>query len=249
MLWHIGVSHFSEKVRWALDYKGVEHERRTPAPPAHMAVALWLTRGAQKTFPVLELDGEAIGDSSAIIGTLEARYPEPPLYPEDPFARRRALDLEKFFDEGLGPAVRLVGWHHMRQDRERLGDVAVRSLPGPLRRFGPARAAITTFAGTFVNLRYRVADREAESRARAAIVAGVDRLEAELGGGEYLAGDAFSVADLTAASLLYPFVLPPEGPDLPSAPESGQPFVAELRERPFWGWVERMFERHRKRRV
>ena len=32
ILWHLGVSHYSEKVRWALAYKGVEHERRT-APP------------------------------------------------------------------------------------------------------------------------------------------------------------------------------------------------------------------------
>ena len=27
VLWHIGISHYSEKARWALDYKRVEHER------------------------------------------------------------------------------------------------------------------------------------------------------------------------------------------------------------------------------
>jgi glutathione S-transferase len=30
LLWHIPLSHFSEKVRWALDYKGIAH-RRQPA--------------------------------------------------------------------------------------------------------------------------------------------------------------------------------------------------------------------------
>ena len=66
VLWHIPVSHYNEKVRWALDYKDVEHERRAPPPPSHMAVSLWLTRGASYTFPVLQLDGHAYGDSTKI---------------------------------------------------------------------------------------------------------------------------------------------------------------------------------------
>ena len=28
VLWHIPVSHYSEKARWALAHKGIEHERR-----------------------------------------------------------------------------------------------------------------------------------------------------------------------------------------------------------------------------
>jgi glutathione S-transferase len=61
--------------------------------------------------------------------------------------------------------------------------------------------------------RYRSLDRDdaAAERALAKVLAGFDRLEAELGEGDYLAGEAFGVADLTAASLLYRIVLPPEG--------------------------------------
>ena len=105
VLWHIPVSHYNEKVRWALARKGVEHERRAPVPGAHMVVALWLTRGATKTFPVLQLDGEAIGDSTAIIAALE-RAPSRAAarIPTDPDERRRALELEDYFDEQLGPA-------------------------------------------------------------------------------------------------------------------------------------------------
>jgi glutathione S-transferase len=44
VLWQIAISHYSEKVRWALAYKGIEHRRRSPAPGAHMVYALWLTR-------------------------------------------------------------------------------------------------------------------------------------------------------------------------------------------------------------
>ncbi|HYH61830.1 MAG TPA: glutathione S-transferase family protein [Solirubrobacterales bacterium] len=247
VLWHIGVSHYSEKVRWALDWKDVEHERREPPPPIHMGLALWWSRGETKTFPVLELYGERILDSTAIIGALEARYPEPPLYPEDPAERRRALDLEDYFDENLGPAVRLFGWHHLRQDSELLGKVTEKNLPGPVRNFGPARAGVNTFASTFANLRFKVSDPAAEAEARRVIDECLDRLENELGDGEHLVGDTFSVADLTAAALLYPLVLPPEGPQgIQGVPATAQAYEDELRQRPSYEWVQQTFANYRK---
>ena len=73
-LWHLPISHYSEKARWALDVKGVEHRRRTAPPGIHMAVALRLTRGRGFTFPILVLDGRAIADSTAIVQVLEQGY-------------------------------------------------------------------------------------------------------------------------------------------------------------------------------
>src|SRR5262245_27885983 len=134
ILWHIGVSHFSEKVRWTLEYKGVEHERRAPMPSAHMVVALWLTRGQCKTFPVMRIGDETIGESSAIIGALEKHYPDPELYPEDPAERRRALDLERFFDENLAPQIRQLAWHEVSKEPERFVQVVGDTVPTPLRR-------------------------------------------------------------------------------------------------------------------
>src|SRR5262245_9222949 len=32
LLWHIPLSHYSEKVRWALDYKGIPHRRQVLGP-------------------------------------------------------------------------------------------------------------------------------------------------------------------------------------------------------------------------
>src|SRR5258705_6552572 len=106
ILWHIGISHYNEKARWALDLKGVGHERRALVPGYHIAVARALTRGRCNTTPILELDGRRIGDSTAIIRALEERYPQPSLYPTEPVERRRALELEHFFDEELGPYIR-----------------------------------------------------------------------------------------------------------------------------------------------
>ena len=125
-LWHVPIAHYSEKARWALAYKNVEHDRKSPPPGPHMAIALALTRGRQKTFPVLALNGDRVGDSTAIIAALEERYPDPPLYPADPAERRRALALEDWFDEELGPHLRLLGWHELSRDPARLERIEIR---------------------------------------------------------------------------------------------------------------------------
>jgi glutathione S-transferase len=249
ILWHIEISHYNEKARWALDLKGVDYERRAPTPGAHMLVALWLTRGRHKTFPVLQLDGEAIGDSTAIIAALERGFPDPPLYPEDPDERSRALDLEEFFDEELGPHVRLLAFHEATKDPAIVERFTVDVLPRRLADVAPVRAGAARFFSAFTGLRYGVkSDRRAEL-ARGKILAGFDRLESELGDREYLVGDRFTVADLTAASLLYPLVQPPEGPWLPPPPAALERFREPLEDRPGFRWVEEMFRRHRQRAV
>src|SRR5262245_22604616 len=106
LLWHIPLSHFSEKVRWALDYKGIPHVRRVLGPD--YLIRAWRATG-RGTLPILFPDGQdgrAIGDSTHIIAALEERHPDPPLYPADAAARERALALEDDLDETLGPALR-----------------------------------------------------------------------------------------------------------------------------------------------
>jgi glutathione S-transferase len=246
ILWQIRISHYSEKARWALDYKGVEPELRAPPPGVHMLVALALTRGRHKTFPVLQLDGQTVGDSTAIIAALEKRFPEPALYPEDPEERRRALELEDWFDEELGPHIRLLVFHEATRDPELLAEAVVPDVPRPLRRVRGAGVAAARYVSTFVGWRYGVKSTEAAELARGRVMAALDRLEAELDGNEYLVGDRFSVADLTAAALFYPLVLPPEGPLLPDPPEGFKSFLAPLEDREGCRWVEEMFRRHRR---
>jgi glutathione S-transferase len=104
VLWHLEPSHYNEKARWALDYKRVPHVRRAVTPGLQELTARRL--GAGRTTPILQLNGRAIGDSTRIIEEIELRWPEPPLYPSDPEERRRALELEEYFDEGVGPDIR-----------------------------------------------------------------------------------------------------------------------------------------------
>jgi glutathione S-transferase len=248
VLIQLDISHFSEKIRWALDRKRIPHVRRSPVPGSHMPISFVLTRGESITLPLLQLDGRTIADSTAILAALEERYPEPPLYPADPEQRRRALELEDFFDEELGPHARLLPFHELTNEPAMFAEVAAAAVPGPL---GQAKGLVGLYARTYTGLRFGVRDEAAAATAREKIVAALDRLEAELeanGGGEFLVGDSFSVADLTAASLFYPVVGPDEGP-LPvetPTPPALERFRAEISDRPGYLWVEETFRRHRR---
>ncbi len=243
----LDISHYSEKIRWALDFKRVPHVRRSPLPGSHMPIAFALTRGESITLPLLQLDGRTIADSTAILAALEQRYPQPPLYPADPEQRRRALALEDFFDEELGPHARLLPFHELSNEPAMFAEVAAAAVPGLL---GKAKGPIGLYARAYTGLRFGVRDDAAAIVARAKIVAALDRLESELeanGGGEFLVGDSFSVADLTAASLFYPVVGPDEGPlpaDSPTPPRL-EAFRNEIEQRPGYLWVEETFRRHR----
>jgi glutathione S-transferase len=74
----------------------------------------------------------------------------------------------------------------------------------------------------------------------------LDRLEADLGEEDYLVGSRFTVADLTAATLLYPLVSPPQAPSaFTHMPEPYERFRASLRKRRGYRWVQEIFHRHR----
>ena len=108
-LWQFTSSHFNEKARWALDFKRVPHIRHSMIPGFHVATVKRMT--GKTHVPVLKLNGTAVSDSSRIIEALEHAYPDPALYPADPAERRRALELEDYFDEELGPYIRRWIFH------------------------------------------------------------------------------------------------------------------------------------------
>jgi glutathione S-transferase len=122
-----------------------------------------VTRGRSYTFPVLQLDGRAIGDSTAVIAALEERYPEPPLYPPDEIERRRALDLEDWFDEELGPYIRRFAFHELRRDADEFGEVAREAAPPWTTRF---RRAGLACGRAFTGTRFLAASDRASERAR-----------------------------------------------------------------------------------
>jgi glutathione S-transferase len=245
VLYHIEISHYNEKARWALDYKGIPHVRKAPPPMMHMGWAAWLTRGKSNTFPILKLNGTAIGDSTRIIEALEREHPEPLLYPADPDERRRALELEDHFDEELGPHIRRYLFHRALEEAD-TGEFIDGALGSSPRAVKATMRATAPVGKRLLRLRYGITPEEAEA-SRQKMLAAIDRLEAEIQPSGYLVGDGFTVADLTAAALLFPLVRPPEAPYMipPPMPPSFESLRESLSERPGYRWVAQMYRQHR----
>jgi glutathione S-transferase len=241
VLWHLKVSHYNEKARWALDYKRVPHTRRAAVPGRHERIARKLAGGP--TLPVLVIDGQAIQDSTRIIEELERRHPEPPLYPADPAERRRALDLEDFFDEELGPYSRLLALHHMLPDADLLLGAFTPDLVGATRM--AARAAFPLVRRR-ITADFEINDCSVTIAFQKLRAAG-DRFEAELQPSGYLVGETFTVADLTLAALLAPLVAPDQFPY--PQPQRDHPRLAPARaalgESGLLDWTRGIYALHR----
>lgn len=240
-LWHFRVSHYNEKVRWALDYKRWPHLRRALVPGFHVPWVRLLT--GQTKLPVIKLDGRVLVDSSSIIAALEQLRPDPPLYPADPTARARALALEDYFDEEVAPDLRRLFWWSYLDSPSDCARMATDGF-GPLTRLA-WRASWPLMRPLFC--RNMGLDSEHLDRARSRLDAYFGRLESEIGADGYLVGDRFTIADLTAASVMTAIIRPPEF-SYP-LPEPWPAALAELRAgvagRPGFQWVLDIYSRHR----
>src|SRR6266851_190406 len=241
LLWHIPLSHVSEKARWALDYKRIAHHRQVLGPD--YLIRAWRATG-HGTLPILFLDGRAIGDSTHIIAALEERYPESPLYPGDAAALHRALALEDYFDEQLGPALRAaIVTPLFRHDP----DVALRVLTTgmPDKAYQTLRPLGRIFPA-YYRFRHKIRDAKLEAD-RGTVNAALDRIDQERQGRAYLVGDAFTVADLTAAAMLGPVLQPPEMqyPLRVELPPYLQDYRAALLHHPATQWAADIYRLHR----
>jgi glutathione S-transferase len=236
VLWQYTFSNYNEKARWALDFKHIPHRRHSVLPGSPRA--LWFS--SRGTLPVVDLDGTRIMDSTRIIETLERRFSDRPLYPADSAERARALELEEFFDENAGHDVRRVFFWDMRDEPGYLPNFIATG-------FGAAARAIARASGrvawAYAARRYTFREADAE-RSRGRIVTALDRIESERSGREHLAGDDFSIADLTAAALLYPLVWPAELQYASPEPPNWA-FRDSLADHPAVGWIRDTYRRHR----
>ena len=243
LLWHIPLSHYNEKVRWALDYKGIAHRRAVLGPD--YLIRAWRATGQGK-LPILWLDGRAIADSTRIIAALEERFPEPPLYPRDAAAQQRALALEDDLDETLGPALRAaIVTPLFRNDP----DIALRVLMTgmPEKAYRTLRPLLRAFPA-YYRLRHRISEANLE-KDRAGVAAALDRIEHKRQGRAYLIDEAFTVADLSAAALLGALLQPPEiqYPLQVELPPYLQDYRATLLRHPALQWAAGIYRVHRGR--
>lgn len=245
-LYHLPISHYNEKVRWALDLKGLPHRRKALLPGIHRVVSRRL--GGVGTTPVLVDDaaGVRLGDSTTILQHLERLAPTPSLYPESPEKREQALQMEDILDETAGRSVRSYSYSLIVDE------------PGALSRrwkvglSWPQKVAVTALVPLIKPALRKGFDLSPESapRHRQAVFAAIEQLERwlQVSGSGYLVGDRFGVADLTAASLFGPAVGPPGSPWAAGGapvPAAFEEYRQEVRSRDGGRWVLEIWKRHR----
>ncbi len=236
-------SHFNEKARWALDWKGVPHRRVSHLPGPHMAAMRKLS--GQTSTPVLVVDGDVFSGSDRILAVLEERYPDSPrLLPDDPELRAAALEVQTRFDREVGPAVRTLAYSVMLPE-----GAYVRNLfaaPHPLPKRLLYRLMFSTVRGRIAKF-YRAFDAEFVSECRATTEKALDFVAEKGRDTGYVVGDRFTLADLTCAALLAPLIAV-DHPDMVKPrpiPEPIAALMADFANHPGADWVRMTYSRHR----
>jgi glutathione S-transferase len=113
---HMYASPWAERVRWALNYKGVPYEKQTYQPGVDEEAVKKLTGQAQ--VPVLLVNGTVIPDSTAILNWLEEYKPRPALMPTSAKDRAQVMMWEELMDGVLGPQARMLIIGHFLRSSE-----------------------------------------------------------------------------------------------------------------------------------
>lgn len=242
-LWQFNFSMYPELVRWALDHKGIAYRTRDLLPGPH--VVQLLPRFGQKTVPVLREEGRVLTQSLSILADLEARHPQRPLLPDDTRLRDDTWLIVRRFAEDFGPQVRLAAFFEMLPHARYMARLWAQPF-SPL-----VRAAYATSFPLLVRPVMRAdmgISAERAERGRAATLEALDWIAARVRDRDYLVGNRFSLADLSAASVLFLTALAPEYPvQMPQPyPRGLQHWIDRWRTHPGTAWVRRMYGLHRR---
>lgn len=205
----IPISHYCEKVRWALDLLKIPYVEEQHVPAFHRSVT---RKYGGSSVPLLVSKSGIFTDLTDIFHYLDTiNSSDFRLYPEAPELRREVEEMEELFDAKLGVDIRNWGYYYRSRDRktmrkawckgtplfERVGfEIAFPFISAKVRQLYSITAESAAFSlqgirEVFEIVNQRLAD---------------DR--------PYLAGDRLSAADLTFAALAAPVLQPPEHPVL-----------------------------------
>ena len=223
-------SHYSEKVRWAIEFKGLRYVRKEVMMGLGQG-KLERTTGFRQV-PVFKDDtGQFVGDSTEILKYLERRYPSPRLWPTDDEGKARTDEIETWADEKVGTGVRSYLISQASSDP----------------RIGALWRAVISFAGPRAYKRHGADYMGYPTPAAAAedFPKVIAKITDFLGPRSYLVGDAFTAADLTVCALLAPVYTPPNS-SLKFPWSSEKPALASDPEfRRVFEWIDFIYNEHR----
>jgi glutathione S-transferase len=223
-------SHYVEKVRWALDFKGLQWRG--------IEIVAFTKKEMQRfdcaqTVPLIHdtSSGVAISDSSPIIRYLDERYPQHPLFSADPIERETTWRWMLWLDSTLGLRARRLGYTQVILECPSiLSQLFMPHVCGGLFTRPLLRSLAAPVLGAMLTRRFRF-HRNREDRVYESLEAQLVPIAARLERDGFLIGGRFSAADITLASLLRPLRIVPYfalHPDLQS----------------LFAWQQRLFLAH-----
>lgn len=99
-LYQFEISSYAEKVRFVLDYKGLDY-KKVEVLPAIGQVEVFKLSG-QRQVPVLKDEGTVISDSTSIAEFLDRKYTGKPVIPSDLKSRGQVMLIEQWADDIFG---------------------------------------------------------------------------------------------------------------------------------------------------
>lgn len=243
----IGISHYCEKARWALDRAAIKYRE-----DAHLPVfQRWSARRAAKVKQVpifVPDDGPPITDSTDIMAWADtALTTAERLFPDEAALGAEVRELTAHLDATLAPATRVAVFGYILPE---LGKHISSSAAGePAYERVLLRMAVP-IARRLIRTLYTITPATIERS-----VAETDASFAEVGdlladGRRFLTGDRFTAADLTFAAVAGPVINRSfQGAVVPDAtlPEGLKPLVEGWRATPAGQFATRLYDDHRGR--
>ncbi len=242
-LYQFELSQYSEKVRFILDYKGLEY-RKIEVTPGIGQVELFRLTGQRKV-PVLKDGDRYVADSTEIAKYLDIQYPDRPLIPTDPKQRGLCLLMEEWADESIGVKSRKVLFGALSQNQGLRKSLLPPTTPDIVKNL------IEVVPNDLLQvLGFGVGyGPDVVKSAEADLKQDLEALCLLLENSPYLVGDQPTLADFAVAglSLLLKF---PSGPylDLPDTVKGkGIPSLADSAiYQPFFTWRDHLYAEYRK---
>ena len=235
-----GNSHYCEKARWALDWHDIAYDEINWPPGVHLLLAKRC--GAKgSSLPIL-LDGRTVVQGScAIIDWADQQTQDT--------ARQLTLAdaraIEQRADDIIGVHVRRLAYAELLPRYPELVKPALFGKTSGLQRLA---GNLMWPLSRRIMLRMHSITPEAAAESRSILESELDWLDSMLSDNRrYLAGDRFSRADITVASLLAFFARPREMPtyyDMP-VPHALLADRERWRLRPTMRWVVAQYQAHR----
>lgn len=244
LLYQFPLSHYCEKVRWALDYKKIPFQSRNLVPGPHLFSTKRIA--PKSSVPILIDQKNIIQDSTRILDYLDEKYPERLLSPQDPNFKKESLEWEEYFDKNIGVHLRRFAYFHLLQEND-----LVRNLLYPQ---GTALGQ-TFYRLIFPGVKQLMKKsmniyKDPAQKSQDILEKTLSQLNQLIANKKFLVGKQFSRADLTAASLLGPLCTPKEyafdWPSFEIMPPALRQFRKDHEAEPFFKWVLQTYQENRK---